>query len=143
MSSANYQKIADKMITLEMQSIKNLKSNPMIKGIGFGHFLILMLLNERGEMPMNQLSAFLQICKPNLTPIIDKLIDKDLVKRERNFQDRRIVNCSLTTKGKKLCSKYKNYWMQKFETMFPGISDEQTENILLLINNLSIMYGKI
>ena len=63
---------------------------------------VLLLLSD-GETPsMSQIASRLDISKPNVTPIIDRLIREGYVQRVSNETDRRIINISATQKGQEL-----------------------------------------
>lgn len=62
--------------------------------------LVLILLDESETLTMTDLAKELYISKPQLTPIIDKLVDRGLVQRETDAKDRRVINNRLTGAGK-------------------------------------------
>ena len=61
----------------------------------------LLIIHDRGEMTMTALHQIIGLEKGSLTAVIDQLIGKGLVKRERDRKDRRRVNISLSETGKK------------------------------------------
>ena len=61
----------------------------------------LLIIHDRGEMTMTALHQIIGLEKGSLTAVIDQLIRKGLVKRERDQKDRRRVNISLSETGKK------------------------------------------
>ncbi|MDF2533636.1 MAG: transcriptional regulator [Clostridia bacterium] len=65
------------------------------------HLHILFLLEDIGVQSMSEIGRNLQINKSNLTPLIQKLIDKQLVERIYEEKDRRYVNIGLTVEGEK------------------------------------------
>ena len=64
----------------------------------FSNIQILIMLRG-GEMSISELSAKLGIAKPNVTPLVDRLMEAGLVERVRSPKDRRIVNVHLCDKG--------------------------------------------
>lgn len=63
------------------------------------HLQILFLLEDIGILPMSEIGRHLQINKSNLTPLIQRLIDKQYAKRIYDVNDRRFVRIGLTEKG--------------------------------------------
>lgn len=68
-------------------------------GIPFSHIQVLSMLNESGSMSVSEISRKLGIAKPNITPLVDRLISKGLVDRVRDLSDRRVVNVVILPAG--------------------------------------------
>ena len=59
------------------------------------------------ECAMSGLAEALRISMPNLTPLVDKLIDAQLVTRKPHAGDRRVILITLTENGTKFIKEYK------------------------------------
>lgn len=57
---------------------------------------------EKDEMTVNELREVLIDDSPNVSRMLNKMVDKGLVKKERQADDQRVVYVSLTEKGRKL-----------------------------------------
>lgn len=68
--------------------------------IPLSHVQVLSMLNEAGSMSVSEISQRLGIAKPNLTPLVDRLIENDYVDRIRDTRDRRIVNVVILENGR-------------------------------------------
>ena len=66
--------------------------------------MMLVLFND-GPTRMGVLASDLGVSLPTATGIIDRLIEKDLVTREADPQDRRAVVCRLSEEGLRLISR--------------------------------------
>ncbi len=88
------------------------------------HMRVLFLLRWSETQTMSEIAKFLGISKPNLTPIIDRLILEGYVERSENKKDRRILLISLTEKGsgylKNLNDRVKKHTRMRLE----GLSEE-------------------
>ena len=60
---------------------------------------MLAMLGENGALSVSEISKRLGIAKPNITPLIDRLIDEGFVERRRDENDRRVVNVVLLPAG--------------------------------------------
>jgi len=69
-------------------------------GIPLSHVQVLSMLNETGSMSVSEISHRLGIAKPNITPLVDRLIEEKLVDRIRDTQDRRVVNVVILDAGR-------------------------------------------
>ena len=67
--------------------------------IPLSHVQVLAMLNDNGSMTVSEISRRLGIAKPNITPLVDRLIDNQLVGRHRDTEDRRMVNISIREEG--------------------------------------------
>ena len=83
--------------------------NPYLKplGITYTQYLVFLVLWERGDQTVSDLSEALYLDSGTLTPMLKKLESEGFVKRARSRKDERIVNISLTRKGKMLEEKAK------------------------------------
>lgn len=68
-------------------------------GIPFSHVQVLCMLEQTGSMSVSEISSRLGIAKPNITPLVDRLISSQYVDRVRDAQDRRVVNIIILEKG--------------------------------------------
>jgi len=57
---------------------------------------------EMGKMTVNELRETLIDDSPNVSRILNKMVEKGLVRKERQKDDQRVVYVSLTEKGRKL-----------------------------------------
>ena len=64
------------------------------------HVQVLAMLDHRGSLSITEISNSFGIAKPNITPLVDRLIEDGLVMRERNSADRRVVNVVICEKGR-------------------------------------------
>ena len=78
---------------------KNLK----FPNISFQQILAILIVDNSG-IEMSSLSKKLGIDNSTATRLIDGLEKKKLVKRKRGVSDNRVINVSLTNKGKKTCN---------------------------------------
>lgn len=76
-------------------------------GMPFSHIQILCMLSGT-EMSIGEISARLGIAKPNVTPLLDALVERHLLTRCRSEEDRRIVNVRLLPEGDELAEQLRN-----------------------------------
>lgn len=85
-------------------------------GIPLSHVQVLSMLSETGSMSVSEISHRLGIAKPNITPLVDRLIEDKLVDRIRDTQDRRVVNVVILDAGQ-----------QKLDAIRAGIGEQVQE----------------
>ena len=68
-------------------------------GTPLSHVQVLAMLQDVGMMSVSEISRRLGIAKPNITPLIDRLIADGFVERKRDEHDRRMVIVSICQPG--------------------------------------------
>ena len=68
-------------------------------GTPLSHVQVLAMLQDVGTMSVSEISRRLGIAKPNITPLVDRLIDEGLAERKRDEIDRRVVNIHICPAG--------------------------------------------
>ncbi|EQB4342330.1 MarR family winged helix-turn-helix transcriptional regulator [Clostridium botulinum] len=63
------------------------------------HVKVIVYLKHNGNCSISKIAKDLLISKPNMTPIIDKLISENMVTRYTDSKDRRVIRVELTKKG--------------------------------------------
>ena len=87
-----FREIRRKLLRTAMVNI-NLDITPI-------YFGVIKLLDEAGTLHVAEIGERLQIARPQMTHLIDKLADLELVERHTDTKDRRMINILLTDKGK-------------------------------------------
>jgi len=81
---------------------------------------VLRVLWEKDECTSAELANITLLPNPSLVGIVDRMMKKDLLTKKRNDRDRRIVNVSLTSKGKEL----ESVLMPKIEAVYQQIMNQ-------------------
>ncbi|PWR71417.1 MarR family winged helix-turn-helix transcriptional regulator [Methanospirillum lacunae] len=68
---------------------------------------LLIQLYEIPMLSMSQLGKLLYISKPHMTTLVDSLVIEGLIERHNDQNDRRVINISITQKGRKQLELFK------------------------------------
>jgi DNA-binding MarR family transcriptional regulator len=108
---------------------------------------VLLVLHVQGPTRMSSIASALDIALPTATGIVDNLVKKDLVAREADPQDRRLVICKLSPEGQTLIN---GLWLSgqfQMEKLLEGLTSEQLEKAAdvarILFDNVSPKAGKV
>jgi DNA-binding MarR family transcriptional regulator len=101
------------------------------------HYAILGVLSKRGPSPVSSVGNKLMISKPQMTAIIDRLADLGLVSREPDKTDRRIINISLTSKGRVVLSSATGKIKENVAARIAGLPEADRELLLESLKNLA------
>jgi len=100
MSSAELDRLADIMTELTLRLFQNCREREARHaqkfGVAIAEFRCLRILYIFKSLSMNQLAGKMGLTCSRLTRIVDGLVDKKLMKREMNQNDRRAINISLS-----------------------------------------------
>lgn len=89
------------------------------------HIQILLVLANHKQLTMSQISRQINVINSNLTPLVDKLIKLNYLKRQPYKKDRRVVHISLTPSGKTFVEKHKKYVEALLEEKLSTLPDEK------------------
>ena len=80
---------------------------PMLDEIGltYTQYIVMMVLWEDKRLSVSGLGERLHLDSGTLTPLLKRLAEKGLIRRERSKQDERQVDISLTEEGEELKEK--------------------------------------
>lgn len=159
MDKDNLLKVADSLVDF-LLIIKNnvLNENDMIKNfpaldgekksfsdfqIPPSHVRVIFYLLEFNSSPISQIAENLKISKPNMTPIIDNLINYGLVNRYTDPNDRRILRVELTDKALKISDAFRIAIRDSFAKKISPLSDDEIVMLNQSIGNLVFLLNKL
>jgi len=105
-------------------------------------FQTLILIKKKKTVSMSDIANQFKISLPTATVLSDKLVRENLIKRIRDENDRRIVDVSLTEKGKSLLKKAMKQRHQKINKMLSYLPSEDKKKLFNILKNLSINIQK-
>ena len=124
----------------ELFSNCNEKENRIVSGFGVSivEAKSLRKMNDFESLTVNQLAHELHLTSSRITRIIDNLVEKELVSREIDAQDRRVYNLSLTEKGKKLTGELIESYKKVHSEILQNIPEEHHKKMIEALELLSI-----
>jgi MarR family transcriptional regulator, organic hydroperoxide resistance regulator len=96
----------------------------------------LIFIYFEGVTNFKMVAAALGVTPPNVTGIIDRLVEQDLIKREENPQNRRMQMLSVTKTGKALLSELNERQTTHFSKILTTLSIEE---LSILIRGMEIL----
>lgn len=100
----------------------------------YPQYLVLMVLWEKQPQSVSQLGDELHLDSGTLTPLLKRLEQKEIIKRQRAVSDERIVEISLTEKGMELREKAEVIPQRITEKI--NITQEEAEILRKIINKI-------
>ncbi len=90
-----------------------------------------------GSKTMSEIALELEITMGTLTTAVDKLIRKGYVERNRSASDRRIVNVSLTKRGKLAYRIHEKFHIDMVKAIMSDFTPKEEEVLLIALNKLN------
>ena len=120
--------IADNLISIHPLLYKSI-SKPLKhqSSITPGGMFVLGSLKRHGTQSMSDIGKCLSMPKPHVTVIVDKLIEEELVERQSDPNDRRIVNILLTKKGFEEFNSLKKDLSENLKIKLSKLNDQEQE----------------
>ncbi|MFC1480279.1 MarR family winged helix-turn-helix transcriptional regulator [Candidatus Omnitrophota bacterium] len=100
------------------------------------HVVILDLLAENGPCKMGDLAKTLHLTMSAVTGIVDRMIQLDLVKRERSREDRRVVRVSLLKKGEEAAKRVNEERRNTANDIFSPLTESERGEYLRILRKV-------
>ena len=107
------------------------------------HFVIMVNLDESGTLPVSAIGKKLRIPGPQMTHLIDKLIELEMVDRQHDDSDRRIINISLTAKGKQALEDSRKLIRDTIRQKLSCLDDRELEDLAFSLRKLTEIGAKL
>lgn len=124
-----------KIILNEFHQLSILDENLKIREL-----LIIKYLAKYNSTIMSELTAVFATPPTTMTSIVDRLVDKGYVKRQRRDDDRRIVEILLSQKGQKFYDDHQKKGRKKTIKLLSTLSEKEQELFLDLLVKMSNNY---
>jgi len=95
----------------------------------FGQMRLLFLLSTRGPSPVSRVAEWLEVGLPTASGIVDRLERHGLVTRQHRLDDRRVVECDLTDKGRQLIEEIAGMRTKVLRRMLGVLDDKQLADL--------------
>lgn len=96
----------------------------------------LLFIASKGKTNFKKIAEALGVTPPNITGIIDRLVEQGLVSRTENPEDRRIMLLQVTDKGQQLLANLRERRVNYMRQVLARMSEEE---LLILSKGLSAL----
>ena len=95
--------------------------------LGIGQLKTLFFISNRGSTTTGKLAAALGVTPTNVTGIIDRLLEKNLITRTGDPDDRRVLLLRTTPRGDELVAELRQKRKERMTELFNRLTDEEAE----------------
>ena len=99
-------------------------------GFTFPQLSVISMLEKYGEQKVSELSLKIGLSDSTVSGILDRLEQKDIIRRERTKDDRRVVKISLTGKSKEFCNDFHQKREEYFTQLLKNLSEQEIKDII-------------
>ncbi|MFT8315073.1 MAG: MarR family transcriptional regulator [Clostridium sp.] len=142
----NLVEVVDKLLlllpTLEKRLIRPLELE-IKPSLSILQYNALFIMKNDGILTMSELSNKMCISKQQLTPMVDKLIDNELVERMTNEKDRRIINVRLSERGYNFLNDSKAEITEALKKRMEVFDQDEVDTLLKAIDDIYSITKKL
>ncbi len=93
--------------------------------LGIGQLKSLFYISNRGSTTTSKLAAALKVTPTNVTGIIDRLLEKGLITRTGDPNDRRVLMLQMTPLGNELVAGLREKRKERMAELFNRLTDDE------------------
>jgi DNA-binding MarR family transcriptional regulator len=142
--------VIDRILDLQMQIQRRMRDDSpdawLALNLSIAQLKSLFFINFEGVTNFKNLAAALGVTPPNVTGIIERLVEHDLVSREYNRSNRRMQMLKLTPKGLNLVTGLKERTTSQFSRLLETLSNEDltalVQGLTALVKSVQQEQGK-
>lgn len=146
MERAYYNEISNDLIKLIINLNKKTFNHDKIfkcMPVPPSHVKVIFYLSHNGPNSVSFIGKELEISKPNMTPIIDKLVQDKLVVRYEDPKDRRKILVDITKKGSKFLKIAKQEFLKDISLKLSKLDMEDLHNLSCSMKTLHTIMEKL
>jgi DNA-binding MarR family transcriptional regulator len=106
------------------------------------HIGILALLSEN-TLPISEIAGTFLIPKPQMTYLMNQMVEAGLVEKMPNIHDRRIKDVILTPKGKETFQRCDEYLKNNVKVMLACLTEKELEELSISLRKLKEIGPKL
>lgn len=137
-------KDVEEVQVLFSQIMRTLRAHPSRKMVAhhttFAQMKVLWLLGAKGPFTMGEVARMLSVTRPTATSIVDKLVARGLIRRERDEDDRRVVKLKLLPKGTRILSTKRKHFAGRIASILQALSETERSRF---VSALKVVNGAV
>jgi DNA-binding MarR family transcriptional regulator len=124
-------------ILKQFQSVNAAAANGPHVGLNMQELRVVEFLGIEGPRMMRELAEHLTVAVNSITGIVDGLERKDLARRQRSEEDRRVVRVALTDGGQAMYRSVADVNNRLFRSMLGALTEDEQEIFMVLFRKIS------
>ncbi len=112
-------------------------------GSGFAHLRLLAELRRHGSLTASALAAAAELSPATVTEMLDTLVDRGLVERQRDERDRRLVHVRLTSRGRRVYDAKQARLREAWARELADLEPEAVAAAALVVARLATFFDRL
>jgi len=104
---------------------------------------MLFMLAHSGMMQPSEMGIRMGISKPNVTSLVDKLIEQGHVERRHDDKDRRVIHIAVTDRGRKFVAKRLQLVRNSIRRNLSGLDHDELDSLYLALDTFKRIISKM
>ncbi len=134
MKTKNDQKLYETLLSFKRKTTELFLKDAKEYSLSPSHFEVLVYLTHNGQATMKGIATWLNITPPSVSALVEKLVEKNLVKRINDDKDRRIVQITLGEEARKIFANLNKKKDVFFDEMLNKLDEKDKEDLTRIIN---------
>lgn len=105
--------------------------------------MLMYYILKDDSKPIKYYGEKLLISKPNMTKLVNRLVEDGLIERINDKTDRRKVKLTATKKGKKLVLEHREHIKNSISERINSLDDEDIEELYKSILKIKLIFSKV
>jgi MarR family transcriptional regulator, 2-MHQ and catechol-resistance regulon repressor len=106
------------------------------QGLNPTEFAVLELLYHKGDQPLQQIGGKILLASGSITYVVDKLEQKDYLRRVACKEDRRVTFAQITEKGKEFVESIFPEHESRIDEIMNVLTAEEKETVIELVKKI-------
>ena len=111
--------------------------------LGFAQYHLLFGLASGDHLSTGQLATVADLAPATVTQMLDGLVEMGLVERTRSVQDRRVVTCALTERGRELITAKRAHWEKRWKQALAEFTSADLATATAVLEQLRGVYERL
>jgi len=104
--------------------------------LSYPQILVLFALLEKQRLTIGELAQHLKVSQGVASRTVDRMVEKGLLQRERDSEDRRVVRVNLSEAGLDHAMRTISYHVGRLEKQFAEVGPGERESFLTLLKQI-------
>jgi DNA-binding MarR family transcriptional regulator len=103
---------------------------------------MLLRIRNQGQCTISELAALLDVSPPSVSAMVDRLVDKGALVRERSKEDRRVVAVQLSDNASKHVGNIEEAMLESFVKIIEKVGPELAEKWCTVVDQVDRALGE-
>ncbi len=107
------------------------------------HYEIMRMLYESGQVHISNIADRLLIPRPQMTYLIDRLVEIGMVERNTDPSDRRMLDIQLSSKGKLIIEEHRKHIRDALKESMADLPDDELNEVSASLQKIREVFSKL